>query len=138
MSIQKKQRWVTKTSNGEKRNTPSLPMLWDHSRWRWERTQRRKLLVKIGVLLGRYKGLMISFWIYHMNTYLAWLHVLTIWVFLKTKSFLSWKVNHWGFGVRDSFFTVFPVLFLIFLSRREDSFILFVIVSCPMSTSILD
>lgn len=110
--------------------TPSLPMLWDHRRWSWERTQGRKLLVKIGVLVGRYKGLMISFCIYHMNTYLAWLHVLTIWVFLKTKSFLSWKVNHWGFGVRGrllwiAFFTVFPLLFLILLSRREDSFILF-------------
>lgn len=123
--------------------TPSLLMLWDHGRCSWERTQKRKLLVKTGVLIGRCKGLTISFCIYHMNTYLAWLYVLTIWVFLKTKSFLSWKVSHRGFGVRGrplwiTFFTVFPLLFLIFLSRREDSFILFAVVSYPMSTSILD
>ena len=123
--------------------TPSLLMPWDQRRWSLGRTQKRKWLVQIGVLVGRYEELTISFHIYHMNTYLAGLPVLTIWVLLKTKSFLSWKVNHWGFGVRGrplwiTFFTVFPLLFLIVLSRREDSFILFVIVSHPMSISLLD
>ena len=123
--------------------TPSLLMPWDQRRWSLGRTRKRKWLVQIGVLVGRYEELTISFHIYHMNTYLAGLPVLTIWVLLKTKSFLPWKVNHWGFGVRGrplwiTFFTVFPLLFLIVLSRREDSFILFVIVSHPMSISLLD
>lgn len=109
-------------SQGQSWETPSLLMLWDHRRCSWERTQKRKLLVKTGVLIGRCKGLTISFCIYHMNAYLAWLYVLTIWVFLRQNHFSPGKLSHWGFGVRGeplwiTFFTVFPLLFLIFLQE---------------------